>query len=102
MDPLTHALARAAVALSLRATGRALWIGATAALAPDLDVLIRRSADPLLAIGHHRGFSHFGALRARRRDRLVSAALSGTDNAQRTESARNRFVVRDAPTALEH
>lgn len=61
MDPLTHALTGAAIAWA--ATGRthgrrALAIGAAAALLPDLDVLIRSSTDPLLAIEHHRGFTH--------------------------------------------
>ncbi len=61
MDPLTHALAGATLAWA--ATGarlgrRALVIGAAAALLPDADVLIRSAADPLLAIEHHRGFTH--------------------------------------------
>lgn len=61
MDPLTHALAGATVAWAAggaRIGRRALVIGAAAALAPDLDVLIRSAADPLLAIEHHRGFTH--------------------------------------------
>jgi inner membrane protein len=33
-------------------------VGAVGALAPDLDVLIRSQTDPLLAIEHHRGFTH--------------------------------------------
>jgi inner membrane protein len=37
---------------------RALVVGAAAALLPDVDVLIRSAADPLLAIEHHRGFTH--------------------------------------------
>ena len=46
-------------AVSGRVTGRrSLVIGAVAALLPDADVLIRGSADPLLAIEHHRGFTH--------------------------------------------
>lgn len=61
MDPLTHALAGATLAWA--ATGsrlgrRSLAIGAAAALLPDIDVLIRSAADPLLAIEHHRGFTH--------------------------------------------
>ena len=61
MDPLTHALAGATLAWA--ATGhrlgrRSLAISATAALLPDIDVLIRSAADPLLAIEHHRGFTH--------------------------------------------
>lgn len=61
MDPLTHALTGATLAwvASGRELGRrALVVGAAAALLPDLDVLIRSSADPLLAIEHHRGFTH--------------------------------------------
>ena len=44
------------------------WLGALAGLAPDLDVLIRSNADPLLFLEYHRQFSHalvfvpFGAL----------------------------------------
>lgn len=61
LDPLTHALAGATLAWT--ATGRhlgrrSLLIGAAAALLPDIDVLIRSTADPLLAIEHHRGFTH--------------------------------------------
>ena len=61
MDPLTHAIAGATLAST--ATGRrlgrrALLIGAAAALLPDVDVFIRSAADPLLAIEHHRGFTH--------------------------------------------
>lgn len=61
MDPLTHALAGATVAwaASGRELGRrALAIGAAAALLPDADVFIRSASDPLLAIEHHRGFTH--------------------------------------------
>ena len=61
MDPLTHALAGATAAwtISGRAVGRrSLLIGAAVALLPDLDVFIRSDADPLLAIEHHRGFTH--------------------------------------------
>lgn len=61
MDPLTHALTGATIAWTVTGTRlgkRALLIGSAAALAPDLDVLIRSSSDPLLAIEHHRGFTH--------------------------------------------
>ena len=61
MDPLTHALTGAAVAwtVSGRNLGsRALLIGAAAGLLPDADVFIRSASDPLLAIEHHRGFTH--------------------------------------------
>lgn len=61
VDPLTHALAGATLAWAAsgkRIGRRALWIGGAAALLPDVDVLIRSAADPLLAIEHHRGFTH--------------------------------------------
>jgi inner membrane protein len=61
MDPLTHVAAGAVIAwtVSGHAVGRqSLLIGAAAALLPDADVLIRSAADPLLAIEHHRGFTH--------------------------------------------
>jgi len=61
LDPLTHALAGATIAwvtTGSRLGRRALVIGAAAALLPDADVLIRSAADPLLAIEHHRGFTH--------------------------------------------
>jgi inner membrane protein len=61
MDPLTHALlgaAAAQVAFGRRLGRRAALIGAVGALLPDADVLIRSSTDPLLAIEHHRGFTH--------------------------------------------
>ncbi|HET8772740.1 MAG TPA: metal-dependent hydrolase [Thermoanaerobaculia bacterium] len=61
MDPLTHALAGATlawVAAGDRLGRRPLLIGASAALLPDVDVLIRSASDPLLAIEHHRGFTH--------------------------------------------
>ena len=61
MDPLTHAVAGATIAwaASGRHVGRrALLLGAAAGLLPDVDVLIRSAADPLLAIEHHRGITH--------------------------------------------
>jgi inner membrane protein len=61
MDPLTQASlgAAAASAVSSRAQARwALLLGALAGAAPDLDVLIRSSADPLLGVEYHRHFSH--------------------------------------------
>jgi len=61
VDPLTHILLGAN--LSYAAFGRRLGraaagVGALAAFAPDADVFIRSAADPLLAIEHHRGFTH--------------------------------------------
>lgn len=58
MDPLTHALTGAAIAATLGRDRKSLLIGAAAGLAPDLDIFIRSTADPLLAIEHHRGFTH--------------------------------------------
>ncbi len=62
MDPITHA-ALGAVAASLLARERgavraSLLAGATGGLAPDVDVLIGSSSDPLLAIEYHRHFTH--------------------------------------------
>lgn len=57
MDPVTHALTGAAVGWAVGGR-RALLVGAAAGLLPDLDVLIRSAGDPLLAIEHHRGFTH--------------------------------------------
>jgi inner membrane protein len=61
VDPVTHVLLGA----SLGYTGFGRRLGRTAALAgglaafaPDADVFIRSAADPLLAIEHHRGFTH--------------------------------------------
>jgi inner membrane protein len=61
VDPLTHALAGAAVGWAAgggRIGRRALVVGAVAGLLPDLDVLVRSADDPLFAIEHHRGFTH--------------------------------------------
>jgi inner membrane protein len=61
VDPATHALLGATaahLAFGGRLGRRAAAVGAVAALLPDADVLIRSSADPLLAIEHHRGFTH--------------------------------------------
>ena len=61
MDPLSQAAIGAAAAQSgNRATHlrHALWIGALAGMAPDLDVLIRSDTDPLLALEYHRQFTH--------------------------------------------
>lgn len=58
MDPLTHALTGAAIAFAVGRDRRSLLVGTAAGLAPDLDVLIRSASDPLLAIEHHRGFTH--------------------------------------------
>nr|WP_207951722.1 metal-dependent hydrolase [Pseudomaricurvus alcaniphilus] len=41
-----------------RQLARACVVGALAGMAPDLDVLIRSSSDPLLALEYHRHFTH--------------------------------------------
>lgn len=61
MDPLSQgvlgAAAPQAVATSKHARTAALF-GFLAGMAPDLDVLIRSSTDPLLFLEYHRQFSH--------------------------------------------
>lgn len=61
MDPLTQAtLGAAAAAVISRPSSvrRALLIGAVAGAAPDLDVFIISSEDPLLNLQYHRHFTH--------------------------------------------
>ena len=61
MDPVTHALAGAAAArvAAARPLGNRAWLaGAVGAWVPDLDTLIRSSADPLLYAEFHRHFTH--------------------------------------------
>lgn len=61
MDPLTHAVTGSLLAQSTARTGEirvAALAGALAGMAPDLDVLIRSSADSLLQIEYHRHFTH--------------------------------------------
>ncbi|MEF8704600.1 MAG: metal-dependent hydrolase [Candidatus Accumulibacter sp. UW26] len=61
MDPLTHALlgATAAQAALGPRLGRQAWLlGALGGVLPDIDILIRSSTDPLLAIEYHRQFTH--------------------------------------------
>ncbi len=71
MDPITQGALGAAFAqtrASKKDLAKAALIGCVAGMAPDLDVLIRSSADPLLALDFHRHFTHslffipFGAL----------------------------------------
>ena len=71
MDPLSQAAIGAAAAQSGSNSSTlrcALWIGALAGMAPDLDVFIQSDTDPLLALEYHRQFTHsllfipFGAL----------------------------------------
>ncbi len=61
VDPVTHILLGASLGYAAfhRRLGRtAALAGGLAAFAPDADVFIRSAADPLLAIEHHRGFTH--------------------------------------------
>jgi inner membrane protein len=61
MDPFTHILLGASLgyaALGRRLGRAAAGVGGLAAFAPDADVFIRSAADPLVAIEHHRGFTH--------------------------------------------
>lgn len=61
MDPLTHILLGASVGYAAfgRRLGRAAaGVGGLAAFAPDADVFIRSAVDPLVAVEHHRGFTH--------------------------------------------
>lgn len=71
MDPITQGIAGAALAQTKGETktlAKAAIIGALSGMAPDLDVLIRSSTDPLLVLEYHRQFTHsllfipFGAL----------------------------------------
>lgn len=61
MDPLTQATLGAAAAATIcrsPETRHAIVIGALAAAAPDLDVMIRSDTDPLLVLEYHRHFTH--------------------------------------------
>ncbi len=61
MDPLTQATFGAAAATTIcrsPETRHAIIIGALAAAAPDLDVMIRSNTDPLLVLEYHRHFTH--------------------------------------------
>jgi inner membrane protein len=61
MDPLTHILLGASVgyvAFGRRLGRTAALAGGLAAFAPDADIFIRSATDPLVAIEHHRGFTH--------------------------------------------
>lgn len=61
MDPITQAVLGGLAAQTLakpKQAGKAVIIGAVAGMAADLDVLIRSSADPLLALEYHRQFTH--------------------------------------------
>ncbi len=61
MDPVSQAVLGAAVAQAVvgdRLGRKTWWLGALGGVAPDLDVVIRSAADPLLALEFHRHFTH--------------------------------------------
>ena len=61
MDPISQAAVGAAIPQSMDRSGhvaRVALIGGLAGMAPDLDVLIRSSSDPLLFLVYHRQFTH--------------------------------------------
>ena len=61
MDPITQATVAAVAAQSKGSVDtlkQAATVGALAGMAPDLDVLIRSSHDPMLALDFHRHFTH--------------------------------------------
>jgi len=61
MDPITHAALGGACAQAIlqKKDPRNAWmVGALAAMAPDLDVLIQSQNDPMLAFLYHRNFTH--------------------------------------------
>lgn len=61
MDPVTQGAVGAAVTVAVarpEETRRAAVLGVLAGMAPDLDVLIRSSSDPLLFLAYHRQFTH--------------------------------------------
>lgn len=61
MDPLSQAVVGAALPASVSKVKHmkfAALCGALGGLAPDLDIVIRSSTDPLLAIEYHRHFTH--------------------------------------------
>jgi inner membrane protein len=61
MDPVSQGVLGAAFAQTRgpkQTLAKAAAIGAFAGMVPDLDVLIRSSTDPLLAIDFHRHFTH--------------------------------------------
>lgn len=71
MDPLSQGAVGAAAALVVAKPEQMRWaalLGTLSGIAPDLDVLIRSSSDPLLFLEFHRQFTHslvfipFGAL----------------------------------------
>jgi inner membrane protein len=65
LDPVSQAVVGATAAqvfLTDRLGKQAFACGAVGGLLPDLDVLIRSTSDPLLAVEMHRHFTHALAL----------------------------------------
>jgi inner membrane protein len=71
MDPVTQGVLGASLPQALsgnkepgpnakygRQVGTITWMGCLAGMAPDLDVFIRSSTDPILFLEFHRGFTH--------------------------------------------
>lgn len=61
MDPVTQGALGAALPQSLSSPAKVKWaalLGALSGMAPDLDVLIRSTNDPLLFLEYHRQFTH--------------------------------------------
>ena len=62
MDPLSQAVLGVSLSQSVARNRsqlrQAFWIGALSGMAPDLDILIRSAADPLLFLEYHRQFTH--------------------------------------------
>lgn len=61
MDPVSHVALGASLAhvcFGARLGRSAALAGALAGLVPDADILISSATDPLVAVEHHRGFTH--------------------------------------------
>ena len=61
MDPITQGVVGALAAVTVakpKHLSSAAVIGALAAMSPDLDIVIRSTDDPLLALTYHRYFTH--------------------------------------------
>lgn len=61
MDPISQGAVGAAAAMLVSKPEQMRWaapLGALAGMAPDLDVFIRSSVDPLLFLEYHRQFTH--------------------------------------------
>jgi inner membrane protein len=61
VDPVTQGVLGAAAAQAVvgeRLGRKTWWLGALGGMAPDLDIVIRSAADPLLLLEYHRHFTH--------------------------------------------